>query len=324
MSDAGALELSMPVPSATAVLARSSKSFRFAGAFLPADRLDDAAVVYAFCRAVDDAVDDATDVDTAREAAADLAAELAGERPARAVVRAFVDVCQRTGVDIGFAHELVRGVASDARAAVRVDDDGELLRYCYRVAGTVGGLMCGVLGVREREALPFAVDLGVAMQLTNICRDVLEDAGHDRIYLPLTRLRAAGASGLVPGLLDGRDRAAVVVVVAQLLALAERYYDSGSAGLRFIPWRSRLGILVAARVYRAIGRKLLRGGGDPLRGRTVTTTIEKLALAVAAIARFVFLPSSGSHDASLHVALVGLPGCAGAGARENGVGGQQP
>lgn len=308
-------------PSATAVLARSSKSFRFAGAFLPADRLQDAAVVYAFCRAVDDAVDDAPSVAAGRAAADDLAAELAGRRPARPEVRDFLAVCRKNDVDTGFADELLAGVKSDAQARVIVDDDASLLRYCYRVAGTVGGLMCGVLGVRDPRAVPFAVDLGVAMQLTNICRDVLEDARHERVYLPLARLRAAGLDVTDGVAHEGADacaairegapatRDAVVVVVADLLALADRYYDSGSAGLRFIPWRSRLAILIAARVYRAIGLKLLRRGGDPLQGRTVTSTTDKLWRAAGALLSFSVLPRR-LHDASLHTALRGLPGCA--------------
>lgn len=294
---------------ARAVLSAHGKSFRFAGAFLDNDRLDDAAVVYAFCRAVDDAVDEASSVEEARAAATALQNELAGEAPPRAVVRAFFEVARRRDIDVGYARELVTGVASDAVAAVRVEDDGGLLRYCYRVAGTVGGLMCGVLGVTEKQALPFAIDLGVAMQLTNICRDVLEDAEKNRRYLPQTRLHKEGGVGSVAAIVDGRDRDAVKAVVKDLLALAEVYYESGEVGLRFIPWRSRFGIFVAARLYRAIGRKLLRRGGDPLDGRVSTTLLEKLALATAATVSFFALPARGEHHAGLHTALQGLPGC---------------
>lgn len=310
MSNAAVLSVVDGVPALPAreVLARHGKSFRFAGALLSAAALDDAAVVYAFCRAVDDAVDDAADVGQARAEAAALLAEVSTAAPPRPVVRAFLEVARRGSMDTGFALELVKGVQSDAEDVVRVVDDASLLHYCYRVAGTVGGLMCAVLEVRDARALPFAVDLGIGMQLTNICRDVLEDARMNRRYLPLQRLRALDAT-----LQDDDDlthhRAGVKLVVADLLALAERYYQSGERGLRFIPWRSRFAIFVAARVYRAIGRKLLRQGGDPLQGRTSTTTAEKVWIAVAAAWRFWFLPRSGEHDASLHDSLRGLPGC---------------
>lgn len=303
------------------VLARHGKSFRFAGALLSDAALDDAAVVYAFCRAVDDAVDEAEDVEHGRAEAAAFLREL--DAPRRPVVRAFLEVARRRAMDTGFARELVKGVQSDAEAVVRIDGDASLLRYCYRVAGTVGGMMCAVLDVRDPRALPFAVDLGIGMQLTNICRDVLEDARMNRRYLPLERLRAADPTtkdcvvdSIDPDSADPlaehivARRAGVKHVVKDLLALAERYYQSGEQGLRFIPWRSRFGIFVAARVYRGIGRKLLRQGGDPLLGRVSTTKAEKIWIALGAALRFLFLPRSGDHDATLHETLRGLPGCA--------------
>jgi phytoene synthase len=298
---------------ARAVLARHARSFRFAGLFLPAARLDVAAVVYAFCRAVDDAVDEAPDLAAAQREARALADELHHRAPARPAVAAFLAVAAREGIDVRYAEELVVGVAGDAVARLQVADDDELLRYCYRVAGTVGGLMCGVLGVTDRRAVPHAIDLGVAMQLTNICRDVLEDAHRGRAYLPATRLQQAGvvAAGFIDDVVAGR--ASIVqtaTVVRALLALADRYYASADAGMRFIPWRSRLAILVASRVYRAIGTKLLARDADALQGRVATTTFEKLGGLVAAVGAFLS-PTSTPHDAALHAPLRGLPGAAG-------------
>ena len=279
------------------VLATHAKSFRFAGLFLPAHRLDDAAVVYAFCRLVDDAIDEAPDSDQARREAAALAAELTGTAPARPEVRAFLAVARRLDLDVAFARHLVEGVAFDANERVRVADDAGLLRYCYLVAGTVGGMMCAVLGVKATEALPYAVDLGIGMQITNISRDVREDAHKDRAYVPASRLRSVGVN------------AATFVEDV----VADRYYASADAGMRFIPWRSRLAILVAGRVYRAIGRKLLRTRrGDALQGRVSTTMLEKVGQVLVAGGRFFALlyAAPRPHDASLHGALRGLPGTA--------------
>jgi 15-cis-phytoene synthase len=303
----------LAVVDARAVLATHAKSFRFAGLFLPADRLDDAAVVYAFCRVVDDAIDEAPDRAAAQREAAALADELDGRAPPRPAVAAFLQTAARLEMDLGFARGLIEGVAFDARERVRVPDDAGLLRYCYLVAGTVGGMMCAVLGVKDPQALPHAVDLGVGMQLTNICRDVLEDAGRDRVYVPASRLRDSGVAepdALPESLRAGRDGPAVAAVVEALLTLADRYYDSADAGMRSIPWRSRLAILVASRVYRAIGTVLRRRGCDVLRGRVSTSLPQKLWQAACAVAAFVALAVARpvAHDASLHGALKGLPG----------------
>lgn len=302
---------------ARAVLSTHAKSFRFAGLFLPASRLDDAAIVYAFCRIVDDAIDEAPSREAARQEAKALADELDGRATPRPAVAAFLVTAKRLALDLGFARALIEGVAFDANERVRLADDAALLRYCYLVAGTVGGMMCAVLGVKEREALPHAIDLGVGMQLTNICRDVLEDAGRDRVYVSGTRLKAHGVDdpeGLPEIMAAQRvDRAAVAGVVKDLLVLADRYYASADAGMRFIPWRSRLAILVAGRVYRAIGLKLRRRHCDALAGRVSTLTAEKLWQALRAVGAFVGLRFARPvpHDKTLHTALKGLPGCAG-------------
>lgn len=299
------------VEASRAVLARHARSFRWASVFLPADARDDAAVVYAFCRLADDLVDEATDAATGAADLAALDAELMGTAPPRPLVVALHDVARRRGIDLRSAHELNVGIGSD-RGAVRVADDPELLRYCYRVAGTVGLMMCGVIGVTHRDALAHAIDLGIGMQLTNICRDVREDARRDRVYLPASRLRAAGIDpeALRAG---AADRVKLAGVVRDLLALAERHYTSADDAMRHIPWRSRLAILVASRVYRAIGRRLLRHGADAWAGRTIVPWWEKLGWAAAGLAaalhpRIAGLARVPPHHAALHRGLEGMPG----------------
>lgn len=295
-----------------AVLAKHARSFDLAGRFLPPARLDAAAVVYAFCRAVDDAVDEAATQAEGSSALAALERELRGEAPARPLVVCFGELLDGWGVPRGVALELIAGVGSDL-GAVEIAGDAELLRYCYRVAGTVGLMMCGVIGVRDASAFPHAIDLGVAMQLTNICRDVAEDAALGRVYLPAARLRARGVEPA--SLLAGEaPRADVAAVVLDLIALSERYYASANAGMRWIPWRSRLAILVASRVYRAIGRKLRRAGGDALAGRTIVGRLEKsgwVASALGSFARSLVWPVVEDHDPALHRWLADLPGADG-------------
>jgi phytoene synthase len=300
------------VTAARDVLAKHARSFRFAGLFLPGDRLDVAAVVYAFCRAVDDAVDEAPSLAQAQAEARALHDELHRRSPPRPAVAAFLAVAEREGIDVRYAQELVTGVASDAVERVVVADDGELLRYCYRVAGTVGGLMCGVLGVRDPRAVPHAIDLGIGMQLTNISRDVLEDAHKNRAYLPSTRLADAGidAGEFIGDVVRGRASARQTAeVVRALLVMADRYYASAEAGMRYIPLRSRLAILVASRVYRAIGTKLLARNADALQGRVATSLFEKVRCALAA-GGALLRPRRDVHDPHLHEELRGLPGAA--------------
>jgi phytoene synthase len=309
---------------ALAVLRDGSRTFAFAGRFLAADRLADAALLYAFCRRVDDLADDAPDAEAGKRALAEVRAALRGEAPRSPWVDQLLELFERRGVDPAIAEELVLGVGSDL-GTVRVADDGALVQYGYRVASTVGLMMCGVLGVADPVAAPFAVDLGVAMQLTNICRDVAEDARLGRVYLPADRLRGAGVTPTPEGVLEGGD--GVAQVIGDVLDLAERYYASADLGMRFIPWRARLAIHVASRVYRAIGLRLRRtlsrrAPGDPVPARAVVPGWEKALWAVVGVAAWLRSWAwAGRHDATLHLALRGLPGADPAAPRAPSVGG---
>lgn len=304
-------------PDFRAILGAGSKSFAFAARFLPPAARYDAAVVYAFCRLVDDAADEAPDAAAGFEAVERLRDEVHGRKPTSPVIAGFLEVAARRGIELEHADELISGVESDL-GEVRIADDGALVRYGYRVAGTVGLLMCPIIGVRGHDAHPFAVDLGVAMQMTNICRDVAEDAGRGRIYLPATRLRRAGLEpeGLLDGSIaaDPEQRRALARVVAEVVTLADVYYASGDLGMRYIPARPRVAMMVASRVYRAIGHRLLARGGDPFRGRTVVPAGEKLLAAAGALGLLLFAPQRIGlwdrpvHSALLHAPLAGLPG----------------
>lgn len=292
-----------------AVLGRHGKSFRLAGRLLPEALLDDAAVLYAFCRLADDEVDEAQDPAEAAVAMRGLRRELRGEGP-RPLVAAFLEMARRRGLPRRAAEHLLDGVESDL-GRVRVADEAELLRYAYRVAGTVGLMMCGVLGARETAARPHAVDLGIGMQLSNIARDVAADAAMGRVYLPAAWLREAGVDP-EQLLKTEADPAAVVRVVGRVLDLAEAYYRSADGGLRWLPWRSRWTVLAAGRLYRAIGRKVRRRGVAALRDRTVVAWPEKAWQLLVATA-LLFHPAvlgwtARPHDPRLHRALGGLVG----------------
>ena len=298
------------VLASTEVLAHHSRSFRLASLFLPVAVRGDAAVLYALCRLIDDLADESEDEERAALYLNQLRDELREVRPPRPLVAEFLRVVQRSNLNIDYAMELITGVESDLKE-VLIEDDEELLQYCYRVAGTVGLMMCALLGVDEEEGLAHAIDLGIGMQMTNICRDVLEDAERGRVYIPESRLQKAGLSH--EDILEGSaDKDALAQVVDEVLELAQRYYDSADQGMRYIPLRSRLAIVVASRVYRAIGVHLRRGGTDVMAGRTVVPTWAKVYWVSVAMMMWVLLSlpllSAAGHRSSLHEALKGLPG----------------
>lgn len=278
------------------VLQTHAKSFRLASLFLSTEQRHRVAELYAFCRAVDDIADESEDrvlarqtLETLRDALIEDPDSAAGWPSSLAPFHGFF---VREGIAFSVVADLLEGVISDLET-VRIANDDELLLYCYRVAGTVGLMMCEVLGVTDTHAKRHAIDLGIGMQLTNICRDVLEDAQNDRVYLPATRLHDHGMIEATPEHCL-HDSATVSGVVVELLDVAEQRYQSGEAGMPFLPTRARWAILVASRLYRAIGRRLLnRHAGNPLVGRTIVPTSSKAVLvAQATFAWVAFLVAS--------------------------------
>lgn len=287
-------------------LATHAKTFQFASVLLSASQRDDAAVVYAFCRAADDAVDERRTISDARDELDQMRGELLGSRPASPLVGAYLDVCERRGIPVVAAEQLLLGVESDLDV-VRFASDRDLVRYSYRVAGTVGLMMCGVIGVNDPEATPFALDLGIAMQITNICRDVLEDAQRGRMYVPTERLEEQGVD--VNQVLAGKSSDGLREVVRQLLFVAEEYYASADAGMRYIPRRPRMAIAAASRIYRAIGLALRDQRYDPMLGRAYVPKWKKARWLLGSIPwALVTAPRINEiHRAILHQHLVGLP-----------------
>jgi phytoene synthase len=286
-----------------ALLARKARSFHLATSLLPIGLRDDIAILYAFCRTADDLADEAANPGQARGALSRLDLELAGKRRPGKLVAALSMVSERHDFSLDYARLLLEGVRTDLEV-VRIRDDSQLLGYCYRVASTVGLMLCRVLGVRDPAAEPFAVDLGLAMQLTNIVRDVHEDASRNRVYLPNSRLQARG---LTAGQLcaERADRELVRQVCLELLELADRHYLSAEQGLSYIPLRARLGIAVAHRVYASIGWRSRRLKHNPLDGRMVVPRYEKAWRIAEAIG--VTCRSLGQnvrlHDSTLHTLL---------------------
>ena len=179
------------------VLAFHGKSFRFAGRFLNKTQLEDCARLYRFCRFVDDLVDKESNILLAQKKIERLKQNLELDYSQIPVVQDFIELAKHYQMQTSVVSELVKGIESDLTPAL-IKNEAELLRYCYRVAGTVGLLMCDVLGVKDPKARPHAIDLGIAMQLTNIARDVVEDAKMGRRFMISVGLPARGCETQAP------------------------------------------------------------------------------------------------------------------------------
>ncbi len=279
-----------------AVLRTHARSFRWGAFFLPKSMRADACLAYAFCRLVDDTVDEGNDEESSRTQLDLLEAMLLDPGTGNELVAAFVAMCHRTRIGLQPALDLIAGARSDL-GCVRVMGDRDFFQYCYRVAGTVGLMMCGILGVSDERARRHAVDLGIAMQITNICRDVLEDAKRGRVYLPQERLRRHGSDQgsllLATETAQHSKRNEVVVAAAAetvrgLLREADLLYESGQRGMSFIRGRARLAIMVASRLYREIGMVLLeKYGGDPLHGRVFVSMWRKMKLTICSFGAYM-------------------------------------
>lgn len=280
------------------LLCSGSRSFHAASRVLPARVRRDAAALYAFCRVADDAVDLARE--GAREAAVarlrERLARIYDGRPAElAADRAFADVVARHGIPAALPEALIEGFAWDA-AGRRYDDFDALQDYAARVAGSVGAMMAIVMGARARSTLARACELGVAMQLTNIARDVGEDARAGRLYLPLDWLVFAG---LDPErwLAEPTHSAPLRGVVRRLLAEADRLYARAADGIAELALDCRPGIHAARLLYRAIGHRAGARGFDPVAERAVVAPATKLWLVGRALGASVAPAGHGAEEA---------------------------
>ncbi len=272
-------------------IARHSRSFALAARLLPAATRARAAALYGWCRACDDAIDLGRPETHAAALAAlgdELAAVYAGAPLDDPTAAAFQRVVRDCRIPRAYPRELLAGLRMDVEQCAYPDTDA-LRLYAFRVAGTVGLMMCHVLGVAdERRALLHAAHLGMAMQLTNICRDVAEDWERGRCYLPADLFDAATYTALIArlgGPLPVDAAPAIAAAVRRLLALAEAYYASGDRGLACLGWRAAASVTTARLVYAAIGDVLARRDCDPLRGRAVVPAATKGRLVLRALWR---------------------------------------
>jgi phytoene synthase len=260
-----------------------SRSFFMASLLLPADVREAAYALYAFCRLSDDAVDvEGGEADAVARLRARLDGVFAGRPGPDPVDRALTDAVLRFGLPRAAMDALLEGLEWDA-AGRTYETISDVYAYGARVAGSVGALMAALMGARSPDLVSRACDLGVAMQLTNIARDVGEDARAGRLYLPRAWMREAGIDPEL-WLADPVFNPAIGQVVARMLAHADDLYARADAGIAHLDPGFRPAIFAARHLYAGIGHRLAARGLDSISRRTVLSTGRKLRLLARAVA----------------------------------------
>ena len=255
----------VPADNAT-VIRNHSRSFSLAAKCLPSGVRSDVEKLYAWCRWCDDAVDSAPNSQIATERLASLRDDVerifAGQKVQHPASQWLFDLVEKRGIEKQHALELLSGMEMDLHAW-QVDDEADLILYCYRAAGVVGLMMCRIMGVRDGASEKQAIQLGIAMQLTNITRDVAEDWQRGRCYIPKSWGDVERLGQSLP------TNAQVAPSVAKLLTLAQTYYTNGQMGIKTLPRGCRPAIVLASQLYREIGQQVRRNNYAVMDGRTV-------------------------------------------------------
>lgn len=289
MRDALSTDVRAALTECREIITKGSKSFSLAAKLFDPQTRDAAIFLYGWCRYCDDQVDEAGKsgnrgelerrLDTLRERTASAFSLEPQQEP---VFVALQHIVQRYGIPAHYAIELIEGMAMDVRGT-RYANLRELLLYCYRVAGTVGLMMSHVMGLRDESGLRYAANLGIAMQLTNIARDITEDAAVGRIYLPLSWLDEAKI--VHDEIAAPANREKLAAITLRLLREAEHYYRSGDAGLWHLSFRSACAVSAARHVYSEIGTLLVKRAAQAWDQRTYVTGGRKVLVVIRGVLR---------------------------------------
>ena len=258
-----------------AAIRHGSLSFHAASMLLPTDVRRSALALYAFCRLADDAVDlQPQKADAVMRLNERLELAYGGRPLNTAIDRAFTAMIEKHAMPRALPDALLEGFAWDAMGR-RYDSFSDVKAYSARVASAVGAMMSVLMGVRDRHALARACDLGVAMQLTNIARDIGEDAREGRLYLPLDWLSEAGIDAEA-FLANPKASPALASLARRLVREADELYARSEAGISMLPFRCRPGIYGARFIYAGIGKQLARNGFESINTRARTTKAQKI------------------------------------------------
>jgi phytoene synthase len=260
--------------------AQSHSSFYYSFRFLSAERRRAITALYAFCREVDDVVDECTDEGVARTTLAwwrGQVAEIYSGKPQHPVALALVPLVKQFNLPQEHLLEIIDGMEMDLNQH-QYADFKSLQLYCYRVASVVGLLAAEIFGYSDRKTLKYAHDLGIALQLTNIIRDVGEDARRGRIYLPQDELAQFGVH--TNDILDARETAGFQQLMQLQIERAQRFYDQALSELPAVDRKAQRTGLIMAAIYRATLEEVVYTGCHVLRERVSLPPLRKLWIAL--------------------------------------------
>ena len=212
-----------------------AKSFNWAGFFLPKETYANCSILYDFCRTADNIADEQNSLDFKKKNFEEFKEAFNKKDRNNSIIKNIWELIEKFNISTKIIDDLFDGIDSDIREKVKLNSKKELLIYSYRVAGTVGLMMAKILKVNDKESLRSAIDLGIAMQLTNISRDVIEDKKNNRIYI-----------------------SADLETIKSTILFAEKFYENSFYAMKKIPLSLRFSIIVARRIYRKIGLKIIK------------------------------------------------------------------
>jgi phytoene synthase len=268
------------------LISKHAKSFSWAGFFLSKGTFKKCSSLYDFCRTVDDIADEDNQLDAKKNKFLTFKSEYKNKNFSNDIIKNIHKLLDEEDISHKIVNDLFDGIESDLKSEVNLNTKKDLLIYSYRVAGTVGLMMAKILKIKNQKSLRCAVDLGVAMQLTNIARDVIEDKNRNRTYIKA----------------DFNSRSATIF-------LADIFYQSSFAGIKNIPIFSRFAILVARRIYRRIGYEILSQKNMEAYSKAGKIYVSVLGKAIETFFSFfdfikLFFVNSGEHDKQIeHIML---------------------
>ena len=260
-------------------LAQYAKSFNWAGFFLPRKTYQKCSALYDFCRTADNIADDENKISVKQDNFLNFKNDFINKNYANPIIKNIWDLIKEFNISNKIVNDLLDGISSDIRENVKLKSKKELLIYSYRVAGTVGLMMAKILKVKKEQSLKSAIDLGIAMQLTNISRDVIEDKKNNRFYINE----------------NFED-------IKSTIELSEKFYQNSFYSIKEIPISFRFSILVARRVYRKIGRKILKKKSIENyknSGKIYVSNIEKILETIYSVFDLVKLSLINKNDVNI-------------------------
>ena len=253
-----------------------AKSFNWAGFFLPKKTYKNCSYLYDFCRVVDNIADDEDEIEIKKIKFQKFVNDFKQKNFENPVIQNMWNIIHEFNISLEIIYDLFDGIESDIKQNVKIDTRKDLLIYCYRVAGTVGLMMAKILKVSKKQSLKSAIDLGIAMQLTNISRDVIEDSKKNRSYI------------------NGNFEE-----INSTIKLADTFYKNSFYSIREIPLSFRFSILVARRIYRKIGYKILKKKtfeNYSKSGKIYVSSFEKVLETILSIYDLIILSLLNKND----------------------------